>query len=223
MKTTPQAANVPRPRVIIFALMALACTAFGGPAAAGASEDLAAAIGRKDYQAVIRLIAPYAEAGDVRAQFMLGSLLESGQGTQVDFVAAAAWFRRAAEQGDVAAQARLGRMLAGFSSNEAFNTGLAKNDSQALFWLRKAAEGGEPSAMSALSVMYLNGRSVPRNLVLARMWNILAQQLGDYQARLWDQNFADVTSARETEEAARRAAEWLKQRKISIHDPAPQQ
>lgn len=114
-------------------------------------------------------------------------------------------------------------MLAGFSSNEAFNTGLAKDDSQALFWLKKAAEGGEPSAMSALSVMYLNGRSVPRNVVFARMWNILAQQLGDYQARLWDQNFADVTSARETEEAARRAAEWLKQRKISIHDPAPQQ
>jgi len=216
MKTTPPASNRRAHRAAIFALIVLACGTFRGPALAGTTEDVAAAIGRNDYEAAFKLLAPLAEAGDVEAQFALGSLLEWGKGTPVDFNDAATWYRRAAKQGHVVAQARLGRLLAGFSHNEAFNTGLARDDLQALFWLRQAAEGGEPSAMSALSIMYWKGRSVPKNIVFARMWNLVAQQLGDYDARLLNQNFASETSARETEEATRLAVEWLRAHRKQI-------
>ena len=51
---------------------------------------------------------PLAEEGDMRAQFILGSLYDDGEGVPEDDAEAIRWYRLAAEQGAVTAQVLLG-------------------------------------------------------------------------------------------------------------------
>src|SRR5688572_23711438 len=53
-----------------------------------------------------------AECGDAQQQFQLGLIYEKGEGTALNYVEAARWFRRAAEQGHVRAQLQLSLALA---------------------------------------------------------------------------------------------------------------
>ena len=49
-----------------------------------------------------------AEKGDVKAQFILGLMYNSGSGVSQDLAVAVNWCRKAAEQGNATAQAQLG-------------------------------------------------------------------------------------------------------------------
>jgi TPR repeat protein len=80
------------------------------PAAAGAYQSGMAALGRDDYVAAARLFWPLAQAGDARAQAILGYMFANGRGVPQSYIEAASWYRRAGEQGDPNAQYRLGLM-----------------------------------------------------------------------------------------------------------------
>lgn len=81
-----------------------------GPArAAGAGTAKAMSLYAKgDYMGAAALLTRLAEAGDARAQAMLGLLYELGHGVPQDFAVAAWWYGCAAERGDANGQYLLG-------------------------------------------------------------------------------------------------------------------
>lgn len=99
-------------RLAAIALAAALALGAGTPASAGrpAGGPSAAfsAYARGDYTVAAALLRPLAEAGNARAQGMLGFLYEYGHGVPQDFALAAMWYACGAEQGDPAAQYLLG-------------------------------------------------------------------------------------------------------------------
>lgn len=122
--------------LLVLAILALACLAFGDSVESGLAE-----------------LQARAEKGEPVAQFLLGrAYLFATDGLKKDEAAAAGWFRKAADQGQVNSETFLGWMY------EEGRGGLAKDDTQAAFWYRKAADQGEPNAMRNLGLMCLDGR-----------------------------------------------------------------
>ena len=72
---------------------------FAEPVAAGPLEDADAALKRRDYATVLRLIRPLAEQGDANAQYNLGVFYDNGLGVPQDKVRAYMWFNLSAAQG----------------------------------------------------------------------------------------------------------------------------
>jgi TonB family protein len=119
-----------------------------------------------------RLAREAAEAGDVEAQYLLGSLYDSGKGGVKNPEAALNWYRKAADQGHATAQYKVGmaylkgdggvqqdyalagklllqsathgNMEAAYEIGELYykGQGLSEDDAQAAVWLRRAAERG---------------------------------------------------------------------------------
>jgi TPR repeat protein len=76
-------------------------------AVAGPWEDGMAAYNRGDYVPAIRLFRPLAEAGNAKAQHLIGVMYHRGQGVARNSVRAFLWFNRAAARGDARAKAEL--------------------------------------------------------------------------------------------------------------------
>ncbi len=75
-------------------------------AAEGAASQHASGIGAYrsgDNVTALQFYRPLAERGDAFAQFILGSMCESGEGVPQDYVQAHMWFNLAAAAGDAAA------------------------------------------------------------------------------------------------------------------------
>ena len=70
-----------------------------GAAFADAFEDGASAIEQGDYVAALRLFYPLAQSGDPRAEYLLGSIYEDGNGVPQNLTQALNWYRKAAQQG----------------------------------------------------------------------------------------------------------------------------
>ncbi|MBF0323225.1 MAG: sel1 repeat family protein [Magnetococcales bacterium] len=174
----------------------------------------------KDFQeAVVALKSGYAnmayslflhiaEKDDPRAQFLVGRMLEEGQGVVRDPLKAAQWYRRAAQQGHAESQARLGFLYLGGTdvpqdNNEAlkwFQTAAQENQhpiAQAylcsiyaegtivpadqklsLEWCRKAAERGVPAAQTMMGFHHALGKALPMDRAVARQWFELAAKQG---------------------------------------------
>ena len=111
-------------------------------AIAGSEEGLAA-YEKGDYLAALRAWRPLAEQGDADAQFNLGFMHYSGQGTPRDYARALKWYRAAAEQGDSDAQFNLRNM---YRDGE----GTWRDDQEAIKWFRAAAEQGDAEAQYKL-------------------------------------------------------------------------
>jgi TPR repeat protein len=94
-------------RLTFAAIILAAFSGFGSPAQAGLSDPFAL-YARGDYAAAAARLMPMAEAGNARAQGLLGFLYEYGHGVPQDFVRAAMWYACGAEQGDPMAQYLLG-------------------------------------------------------------------------------------------------------------------
>ena len=73
-------------------------------ALAGPWEDGMASYNRGDYVPAIRLFRPLAEAGNAKAQTVLGTMYHRGQGVARNSVRAFIWFSRAAARGDAKAK-----------------------------------------------------------------------------------------------------------------------
>jgi TPR repeat protein len=96
-------------------------------------QDVNAAREHGEYVEALRLIRPWAEKGDARAQFMLGLLYDYGKGVQQDDAEAARWYRRAADQGFPGAWLVLGHMYAD-------GRGVPQDDIQAWMWFGISAQ-----------------------------------------------------------------------------------
>src|SRR3546814_4450247 len=83
-------------------------------------------------------------------------MFEHGRGVRPDYVAATAWYRKAAEQGYALAQTNLGAMYD-------HGRGVATDHAEAARWWRKAAEQGESHAQYNLGALYAGGRGVARS------------------------------------------------------------
>jgi TPR repeat protein len=93
-----------------------------------------------------------AEAGDVEAQFRLGSAYDSGAGVPRDGTQARKWYRRAAEAGHAEAQNSMASVLQAERRYE-----------EARSWYERAAAQGHPLATNSLGYLYDLGLGVSQD------------------------------------------------------------
>jgi TPR repeat protein len=93
------------------AALAMAVVALGASGAvAGPWEDGMVAYNRGDYEPAIKLFRPLAEAGNAKAQNILGVMYRKGEGVTPSSARAYMWFSIAAARGDKQAKASLQEM-----------------------------------------------------------------------------------------------------------------
>ena len=88
-----------------------------------------------------------AQAGDAKAQYLLGSRYRFGKGVNQDLAQAVHWYRQSADQGYAPAQSDLGVLYAN-------GRGVTLDEVQAVNWYRKAAEQGDGIAQN-LSLIHI--------------------------------------------------------------------
>ena len=146
-----------------------------------------------------------AEAGDAKAQFILGGMYVIGVGVPQDTAEAVAWYRRAAEQGDASAQSNLGAMYDQ-------GRGVPQDAAEAVAWYRRAAEQGDARAQYNLGGMYDQGLAVPQDAAQAHMWLTIAASRSTGAERELIVTARAAVAARMTptdlREADRRAQAW---------------
>src|SRR6185436_10277892 len=92
-----------RKSALIGAIVATLFSAIGS-ALAGPWEDGMVAYNRGDYLPAIRLFRPLAEAGNPKAQSVIGTMYRKGEGVATSAPRAFMWFGLAAKRGDAAAK-----------------------------------------------------------------------------------------------------------------------
>ena len=128
---------------------------------------------RSDVDLALASVHASATAGDLVAQFSLGSVLYySGE----DVPQAVSWFRRAAEGGFAPAEFQLGQLYD-------FGLGVAADDGAALSWYRRAADHGQPAAHRLVGDFYRKGRAVPVDEAEAARWYRRAADADDLRAQ----------------------------------------
>lgn len=134
---------------------------------ASAYDVVHAAYQKGDFDAALRLGRPLADAGDVRAQAILGLMHYRGRGVPQDLGEAVRWFRQAADRGDATAQFYLGVMYSeGRSVPQSF--------AEAAEWYRLAAEQGDAPAQFNLALSLSKGETGAPDNVSAYFWFNLA-------------------------------------------------
>jgi TPR repeat protein len=181
-------------------------------AGAAAAQDFAAGMRLhldKRYAESRRIFDALAEGGDVRSQFMMGTIYEQGLGVPKDLAAAAGWYRRAAEAGNASAQYNLGIFYQ-------FGKGVPKDPAEAARLLRLAAEQGHGRAQNNLSTFYFTGVGVARDPVEAWKWLTLsAEDLKGRGRQIALDNRAVIEremTPEQIEDARRRTADWQRRR-----------
>jgi len=108
--------------------------------------------------ALLVLAAPRIFAAEVDPEAMnrIGVRYATGSGVPQDFVAALAWYERAAEGGSVSAMNNIATM-------HFHGLGVPQNYEEAVKWLRLAVKQGDAAAQNRLGTMYEDGRGVPKS------------------------------------------------------------
>ena len=155
-------------RVLGLAVLLLLLSGLGSGWARGDTQQATFADGMrahlaKRYGESRTIFADLAAAGNVRAQFMMGTIHEQGLGVPKSLECAVAWYRKAADGGNASAQYNLGVLYQ-------FGKGIAKDAKAAAFWLQKAADQGHGRAQNNLSTFYYTGIGVDRDLAEAWKW-----------------------------------------------------
>lgn len=114
-----------------------------------------------------------AAAGDVVAQFSLGSFMYYGSD---DTPQGVEWIRKAAEQQYGPAEFQLGQIYD-------FGFGATQSDGEALQWYRKAAAHGSAAAQRSVGEFYRKGRGVAVDAAEATRWLRLAAEGDDLRAQ----------------------------------------
>ena len=122
---------------------------------------------QKKYSKSANIFHGLAKTGNVRAQFMMGTIYEQGLGRSSDLSAAAYWFEKAATGNNPSAQYNLGIFYQ-------FGKGVPKDLSKAAQWLLRAADNGHGKAQNNLSTFFYTGVGVKQDLAEAWKWLSLA-------------------------------------------------
>ena len=112
-----------------------------------------------------------ANAGNGKAELVVGLKYLDGDGVAVSEADAAKWLERAAEQGLAVAQYRLGTLYER-------GRGVPADAAKALHWYQLAAQAGNRKAMHNLAVAYAAGAGTTKNLAEAARWFSKAAALG---------------------------------------------
>jgi TPR repeat protein len=127
----------------------------------------------KDSKMAVGLALSAAQAGDARAQTLMGILYDSGNGVPKDRIQAAKWYQIAAESGDMQGQTLLGMSYENGS-------GVPRSEADAIKWYQKAVDHPEPdsAALNNLAMMYATATDARlRNPTKALDYARLAVQL----------------------------------------------
>ena len=163
-----------------------------------------------------------ADAGNLNAQFELGSRYNYGRDLPKNTREALRWLRSAAQAGHTAAQRLLAIKL--FEGHD-----VTVDYEEALKWAQRLADGGDRPGQLMLGNLYANGEGTPRNLILAYMWFDIAAtpvtgKEPDEAAKAAMQSAtealdktAGLLQPDEEVEAQQLASDWW----ISKHTPAP--
>jgi TPR repeat protein len=143
---------------------AFALLACAPPLSAQANQDVARALAALHARA---------NAGDVVAQFSLGSILYYAAQNTAEAVD---WFRKAAAQGYATAEFQMGQLYD-------FGFVVEQDDAQALAWYRKAAEHGNAPAQRTVGEFLQKGRGVTADAREAARWYQRAADGDDLRAQ----------------------------------------
>jgi uncharacterized protein len=167
---------------------------------------------QKDPKATLLLLRRAGNAGDFRAQFLLGQAYCEGRGTPVDAVEGLHWYRLAAHAGDVMAMNMVGRChergwgtcideslaaawyrkaarsghdwgMYNYANLLATGRGVAENRSEALRLYREAAQQGHAKSMNLVGRYLEEGWEVPRDVDAARDWYRRSAEAGDFRGQ----------------------------------------
>ena len=105
-------------KVLGLAGMVAIILASGAAAVAGPWEDGMVAYNRGDYVPAIKLIRPLAQAGNAKAQNVMGLMYHKGEGVARSSAKAFMWFSLAAKKGDTQAKTNLQQVSKEMSSAE---------------------------------------------------------------------------------------------------------
>lgn len=143
----------------------------------------------KDNDDVLAFLNKTAEAGSVRAQYILGCLYDEDGGlnpgggrakgrVERDDLEAVKWYEKAAENGHVESQNILGiKYLAGTENK------IEKDYAKALKWFQKAMDNGSETAPYNLGLMYYNGTGVKQYPGKAQEYFQKAAERGNTDAK----------------------------------------
>jgi len=146
----------------IFMRLSLVAIVIAGPAIAQAQD------------ADLRALENRARAGDVLAQFELGSRFDIGTGVRRNPKTAEYWYRLAADAGNADAQNAVGSMLQDRRKYE-----------EARAWYEKAAAQAHPQGTNNLAYLYDLGLGVPQDRGRGKELYLAAAKLGWGEA-MWN-------------------------------------
>lgn len=143
---------------------------------------------------------PLADAGDPRAQYVMGVIALNGLAGEFRPGEGAKWLTLAAEQDYVEAQVELARL---YRTGE----GVEQDMTEMVRWYRRAAEQGHVGAQLLVADAYAYGQGVDADLVQAYMWyEVAIRYWGDLAVHARDV-IADRMTREQIREAQRRAEE----------------
>jgi TPR repeat protein len=127
----------------------------------GCIEDRRAdkAYTRGEYSKTVKELRYLAENGDLRAQYDLGVLYDTGEGVPQDNQEALNWYHRAAEEGEARAQYNLGLMYAN-------GQGVTPDYAEGYYWITLAAAQGNVHAVEARE--YYAAQMTPAQMARAK-------------------------------------------------------
>jgi len=179
----------------------VAVLSFVAPARADLEPGLAL-FEQGNYSAAVAELLPAAEAGDARAQYVVGIVLGQGFAGVPDPQTGAAWLLRSAEQGYAPAQVELARMYR-------TGDGIAENHAEMVKWYRRAAEQGDVGAQLFVADAYAYGYGVEPDLIEAYVWYEIAIRYWGHLAERARDVVAVQMSDAEVAQARSRAAALL--------------
>ena len=117
----------------------------------------------KDYTKARELYRKAADRDVLSAQYLLGYMMEYGQGGAVNFSGARKWYLKAAQKGHADAQQRLGNLYA-------TGKGGKVDEANGFIWIRKSANQNNTEGQRRLGICYYYGIGPKKSKSLARTW-----------------------------------------------------
>jgi TPR repeat protein len=132
------------------------------------------------------LKASFEHGDDLDAAHEIALLYEFGRnGVEVDVIAAAQWFEKAATAGHIEAMSELGLCYE-------LGCGVEQNDEQALDWYTKAANLGHVTAKFSVGEAFEAARGVPQSDEEACLWYYRAALVGDEDSKVALRRLYDI-------------------------------
>lgn len=163
-----------------------------------------------DYAGAISEWQPMADRGDADALFNLGQVYRLGRGVAVNPPLAEDYYRRAGDAGHAGAQGALATIYY-------YDYGTRPRRGQAITLWRQAAAAGDAPSQYILAVLHYNGQDVPKDLMQAYAWALLAAEGGLEEGRSAAQSMRGQISANQRAQARVLMGGLL----VARPDPAP--